>query len=144
VDQEWSGDKGTGVQYFSQEAVIRLAPKAGIELDPALSPGEKLKKVQNLLKDGDPRPKPIFETIGIYLGYALAQYAEFYDLKHVLLLGRVTSGEGGNLLLQKALDVLRAEAPELTGKIQIHLPDEASRRVGQAIAAASLPVIPKK
>ncbi len=116
----------------------------GIELDAALSPGEKLKKVQDLLKDGDPRPRPIFETIGVYLGYALAQYSEFYELKHVLLLGRVTSGEGGNFILQKAMEVLRAEAPELVDKIQIHLPDEASRRVGQAIAAASLPVIHKK
>jgi len=113
-------------------------------LDPELSPGEKLKKVQELLKSGDIRPKPIFETIGVYLGYALAQYSEFYDLKHVLILGRVTSGEGGNFILQKAREVLRLETPELARKIQIHLPDEASRRVGQAIAAASLPIIPRK
>ena len=143
VDVEWSGDKGTGVQYFSQEAVIRLAPKAGIGLDPKLSPGDKLKKVQELLKSGDKRPIAIFESIGVYLGYALAQYAEFYNLKHVLILGRVTSGEGGNIILQKAKEVLQLEAPELTKKVQIHLPDEASRRVGQAIAAASLPVIKK-
>lgn len=143
VDVEWSGDKGTGVQYFSQEAVIRLAPRAGIDLDPKLSPGDKLKVVQNLLKSGDKRPVPIFETIGVYLGYALAQYADFYPLKHVLILGRVTSGEGGNIILQKAREVLKVEAPELARKIQVHLPDEASRRVGQAIAAASLPEIKK-
>ncbi len=143
VDVEWSGDKGTGVQYFSQEAVIRLAPKVGIELDPKLSPGDKLKKVQELYKSGDKRPIPIFESIGVYLGYALAQYAEFYNLKHVLILGRVTSGEGGNIILQKAKEVLQLEAPEVVKKVQIHLPDEASRRVGQAIAAASLPVIKK-
>jgi len=140
---EWSGDKGTGVQYFSQDAVIRLAPAAGIELDPKLSPGDKLKKVQELLKAGDKRPIGIFETIGVYLGYALAQYAEFYNLKQVLILGRVTSGEGGNLILDNARKVLEIEAPELAKKVQIHLPDEASRRVGQAIAAASLPAIKK-
>jgi predicted NBD/HSP70 family sugar kinase len=143
VDVEWSGDKGTGVQYFSQEAVIRLAPKVGIELDPKLSPGDKLKKVQELYKSGDKRPIPIFESIGVYLGYALAQYAEFYNLKQVLILGRVTSGEGGNIILQKAKEVLELEAPEVAKKVQVHLPDEASRRVGQAIAAASLPVIKK-
>ncbi len=143
VDVEWSGDKGTGVQYFSQDAVIRLAPAAGIELDPKLSPGDKLKKVQELLKAGDKRPIGIFETIGVYLGYALAQYAEFYNLKQVLILGRVTSGEGGNLILDNARKVLEIEAPELAKKVQIHLPDEASRRVGQAIAAASLPAIKK-
>jgi predicted NBD/HSP70 family sugar kinase len=143
VDAEWSGDKGTGVQYFSQDAVIRLAPKAGIELDPKLSPGDKLKVVQNLLKSGDKRPIPIFESIGIYLGYALAQYAEFYNLKDVLILGRVTSGEGGTIILENAQKVLQAEAPHLAGKIKVHLPDEASRRVGQAIAAASLPALRK-
>jgi predicted NBD/HSP70 family sugar kinase len=143
VDVEWSGDRGTGVQYFSQDAVIRLAPQAGIELDPKLSPGDKLKIVQELLKSGDKRPRGIFESIGVYLGYALAQYAEFYDLKHVLILGRVTSGEGGTLILQNAERVLKQEAPHLSGKVSIHLPDEANRRVGQAIAAASLPAIKK-
>jgi predicted NBD/HSP70 family sugar kinase len=143
VDVEWSGDRGTGVQYFSQDAVIRLAPKAGIELDARMSPGDKLKIVQELLKSGDKRPIQIFETIGIYLGYALAQYAEFYKLKDVLILGRVTSGEGGNIILQNAQKVLKIEAPHLSGQIQIHLPDEASRRVGQAIAAASLPALKK-
>ncbi len=141
VDVEWSGDKGTGVQYFSQDAVIRLAPKAGIELDPKLSPGDKLKVVQNLLKSGDKRPLGIFESIGVYLGYALAQYAEFYNLQNVLILGRVTSGEGGTIILENAQKVLKAEASHLSDKIKINLPDEASRRVGQAIAAASLPAI---
>ena len=143
VDVEWSGDKGTGVQYFSQEAVIRLAPKVGIELDPKASPGDKLKKVQEIFKSGDPRPRAIFESIGVYLGYALAQYAEFYDLKQVLILGRVTSGEGGAIILAKAQEVLAKEAPSAATKIQVHLPDEASRRVGQAIAAASLPNLKK-
>ncbi len=141
LDSEWSGDRGTGVNYFSQDAVIRLAPKVGIELDPKDSPGAKLKAVQKLLEAGDPRPRAIFESIGVYLGYALAQSAEFYRLKHVLILGRVTSGEGGAIILERAKRVILAEAPELADQVKVHLPDEANRRVGQAIAAASLPAI---
>jgi predicted NBD/HSP70 family sugar kinase len=139
VDLEWSGDRGTGVGYFSQDGVIRLAARAGIELDEKASPGAKLKHVQELLKNGDPRPRGIFESLGVYLGYGLLHYADFYPMKHVLLLGRVTSGEGGNILLQKTREVLRHESPELGKTLNIHLPDEATRRVGQSIAAASLP-----
>jgi predicted NBD/HSP70 family sugar kinase len=139
VDSEWSGDRGTGVNYFSQDAAIRLAPRAGIELDPAASPGEKLKALQKLLAAGDARVRGVFETLGVYLGYGLLLYSQVYAMKHVLLLGRVTSGEGGNLLLERARQVLRAEAPELFARVTIHLPDEATRRVGQSIAAASLP-----
>lgn len=141
VDTEWSGDKGTGVHYFSQEAAIRLAPAAGIVLERDASPGEKLKQVQELAAQGDRRALPIFDSIGVYLGYGLIHYADFYDLKHVMILGRVTSGEGGNRILAAAREVLEAEAPDLAKVIQITLPDEASRRVGQAIAAASLPVL---
>ena len=94
---EWSGDYGCGVKYFSQDAVIKLAPAAGIELDASLSPAEKLKVVQQLHSQGDERAKKIFETIGVYFGYAVACYAMFYEIKHVLILGRVTSGEGGNI-----------------------------------------------
>ncbi len=141
VDSEWSGDRGTGVNYFSQDAVIRLAPRAGIELAPNDAPGAKLKAVQKLLEAGDERARPIFESIGVYLGYGLLQCAEFYRLKHVLILGRVTSGEGGAIILEKAKQVFASEAPALAGQVKIHLPDEANRRVGQAIAAASLPAI---
>lgn len=135
---EWSGDYGCGVKYFSQDAVIKLAPEAGIQLDDKLTPAEKLKVVQNYLSEGHEGAKKIFESIGCYLGYSLAYYADFYDIKHVLILGRVTSGEGGNLIQQKAEEVLKGEFPELAQKISLHLPDESKRRVGQAIAAASL------
>ena len=138
LDSEWSGDTGTGVGYFSQDAVIRLAARAGLEL-PDGSPGSKLKHVQELLLAGDARPRQIFETLGVYLGYGLLHYLDFYAVKHVLLLGRVTSGEGGSILLSKAREVLALEAPELSDALRIHLPDEATRRVGQSIAAASLP-----
>ncbi len=138
---EWSGDYGCGVKYFSQDGVIKLAPYAGIELDESLSPAEKLKVVQGLMKDGDSRAADIYDTIGAYFGYAIAYYTEFYDIKHVLIMGRVTSGEGGSILLSRAQEVLDKEFPELAKKIQLHIPDESSRRVGQSVAAASLPKI---
>lgn len=138
---EWSGDYGCGVKYFSQDAVIKLAPAAGIELDPALSPAEKLKVVQGLMAEGDPRAADIYHTIGVYFGYAIAYYAEFYQIKHVLIMGRVTSGEGGTILLARAKEVLDKEFPELAKQITLHIPDEKSRRVGQSVAAASLPKI---
>jgi len=136
---EWSGDYGCGVKYFSQDGVIKLAPYAGIELDENLSPAEKLKVVQGLMEKGDERAAAIYDTIGAYFGYAIAFYTEFYDIKHVLIMGRVTSGEGGVILLNRAQEVLDKEFPELAEKIQLHIPDESSRRVGQSVAAASLP-----
>ncbi len=138
---EWSGDIGCGVKYFSQDSVIKLCPAAGIELDDSLTLAEKLKYVQNLHANGDPRTKGIYETIGVYFGYQIAYYARFYDIRHVLIMGRVTSGEGGTILLNKAQEVLNLEYPTLAEKISLHIPDEASRRVGQSVAAASLPVI---
>jgi len=138
---EWSGDYGCGVKYFSQDGVIKLAPYAGIELDESLSPAEKLKVVQGLMKDGDERAAAIYDTIGAYFGYAIAYYTEFYDIKHVLIMGRVTSGEGGVILLERAQEVLDTEFPELAKQIKLHIPDENSRRVGQSVAAASLPKI---
>lgn len=138
---EWSGDYGCGVKYFSQDGVIKLAPFAGIELDESLSPAEKLKVVQKAMADGNKNVADIYDTIGAYFGYAIAYYAEFYDIKHVLIMGRVTSGEGGVILLERAQEVLDKEFPELSKKIELHIPDESSRRVGQSVAAASLPKI---
>ncbi|BCR36843.1 ROK family protein [Mariniplasma anaerobium] len=138
---EWSNDFGCGVKYFSQDAVIKLAPAAGIELDESLSPAEKLKKVQDLLQENHQGAIDIFNTIGIYLGYAIAYYAKFYDIKHVLVLGRVTSSLGGELIIKMTKEVLKQEFESLYHQINIQLPDEKSRRVGQSIAAASLPKI---
>ncbi len=138
---EWSGDYGCGVKYFSQDAVIKLAPAAGITLDESLSPAEKLKVVQGLMEKGDERAAAIYETIGVYFGYTLAYYSEFYDIKEVLIMGRVTSGEGGVLILKNAQEVLDIEFPELAKKMKLNIPDEKARRVGQSVAAASLPKI---
>lgn len=137
---EWSGDYGCGVKYFSQDGVIKLAEAGGIKLDESFSPAKKLSYIQDLNNAGDPVANEIFENIGIYLGYTLAYYAMFYDIKHVLLLGRVMSGKGGNTIVAKAREVLYAEFKELS-HIMLHLPDESNRRVGQSIAAASLPTV---
>ncbi len=136
---EWSGDYGCGVKYFSQDCAIKLAPAAGVELAADATPAEKLKAVQKLMLENDPRARGIYESIGCYLAGGLALYAEFYDIKHVLLMGRVVSGEGGNIILAEAQRILAEDYPEAAGKMELHLPDENSRRVGQSVAAASLP-----
>ena len=136
---EWSGDIGCGVKYFSQDAVIKLAPAAGIALEDALSPAEKLKVVQGLMEDGDPRAAAVYQSIGVYLAHALALYFDLYHYRHVLLLGRVMSGKGGDLLLSTCKEVLAEEYPEIAAAIRPSLPDEKFRRVGQSVAAASLP-----
>jgi len=139
--EEWSGDMGCGASYFSQQCVFRLAPKAEIEIPTDLTDADRLKFVQEKLEAGHEGAVKIWQSIGIYLGYGLAHYAVFYDIKHVLILGRCTSGRGGELILEGAKEVLRVEFPELAERIHIQLPDEKSRRVGQSIAAASLPVL---
>lgn len=136
---EWSGDRGVGSQYFSQQCVFRLAPAAGIDIPPDLSLTRRLEFAQEKLEAGDDGAIRIWQTMGVYMGYGIAHYADFYALKHVLILGRCTSGTGGHLILDGALEVLRGEFPDLASRIHIQLPDEKSRRVGQSIAAASLP-----
>ncbi len=142
--EEWSSDIGCGASYFSQQCVFRLAPKAGIELPSDLTDAEKLVFVQEKLESGHEGALKIWQSMGTYLGYGLAHYADFYHIKHVLILGRCTSGRGGDLLLEGANQVLKAEFPELLDKITLHLPDEKVRRVGQSVAAASLPVIARR
>ena len=138
---EWSGDRGVGALYFSQQAVNKLAPAAGITFAPDLPLPERLNVVQDRMAAGDEQAAAIYETIGTYLGYTLPWYAQFYPLQHVLVLGRVLSGPGGTLLLDTAQTVLRKEFPEWVDRISVNLPDEQSRRVGQAVAAASLPAL---
>ena len=141
MEDEWSGDIGCGVKYFSQDGVIKLAPRAGINLSESLSPAEKLKEVQKLMDQDGNNAAEIYRSIGTYLGHALAYYYDLYHCRHVLLLGRVMSGKGGVLVLEQCKAVLADEYPELAGKIFPSLPDEKFRRVGQSAAAASLPEI---
>ncbi|MFC1936669.1 ROK family protein [Chloroflexota bacterium] len=141
---EWSGDRGVGALYFSQQCVFRLAPKVGISVPDNISDAQKLKHVQEKLEDGDDGVAQIWQSMGVYFGYTVAHYADFYKIKHVLILGRCTSGKGGTLILEKTKEVLQGEFPQLAAQINIQLPDEKSRRVGQSIAAASLPELKEK
>ena len=143
MQDEWSTDIGVGCKYFSQDAVNKLAPRAGIELDEALSPAEKLKVVQALMEKDDPRAQAVFRDIGIYLAYATQQYCQYYDMHHLMLLGRVMSGKGGDLILSTCQEVLKSQFPAIYEKVQVMLPDENTRRVGQSAAAASLPALRK-
>ena len=136
MEDEWSGDIGCGVKYFSQDGVIKLAPRAGIELTGA-SPAEKLKEVQALMAADDARAKAVYESIGVYLGHTLGLYAMFYDIRHVQMMGRVMSGKGGDIIMETASRVMDEEYPDVTFRPEA--PDEKTRRVGQSAAAASLP-----
>ncbi|MEN6560555.1 MAG: ROK family protein [Acidobacteriota bacterium] len=141
VADEWSGDRGVGANYFSQQAVGRLAAAAGLSFPAGMKLPERLKEVQTLVAKGNIPAARIFEQIGAYLGHTIPWYEVFYGLKNLLVLGRVMSGPGGQLIMDKAADVLRTEYPATAGRVRLHLLDEKSRRVGQAVAAASLPDI---
>ena len=138
---EWSGDGGCAVQYFCQQGVARLAPLAGLEYPSTMKFAERLVDVQDKMAAGDERARRIYETIGTCFGYTVAHYADFYDIRVLLILGRVTSGEGGEVIIEKAGEVLRAEFPELATRIKLRTPDEKDKRHGQAVAAASLPAL---
>lgn len=138
---EWSKDFGVGALYFSQQCVFHLASRAGIEVPEGegITDAARLKHVQGFLEKGHEGAMDIWRSMGIYLGYSLAHYADFYAINYVLILGRCTSGRGGDLILNGATQLLQREFPDLAKKINVQLPDEKSRRVGQSIAAASLP-----
>ncbi len=136
---EWSGDQGVGAQYFSQQAVGRLLPAAGIALPNDMPLAGKLVEVQKLMAAGDDRARKIYQTIGTYLGYSIAHFADFYEIRNLLVLGRVMTGEGGDIILSVAGRVLREEFPALAESIHVRTPGEKEKRHGQAVAAASLP-----
>ena len=137
---EWSKDVGCGVQYFCQQGTARIAAQAGLDLGSGKLP-ERLIALQELMKKGDETARKLYESVGIEFGYAIAHFADFYEMNHLLILGRVTSGEGGNLVIKKAQEVLNVEFPEIAAKVTLSTPDEKMKRVGQSIAAASLPAL---
>ncbi len=143
MKDEWSTDIGAGCKYFSQDAVIKLAPRAGIRLDESLSPAEQLKVVQALCEESDPRALQVFEDIGICFAHTVVLYAEIYDIEKIILMGRVMSARGGEVILDTARRVLKEDHPDLAAGITLMLPDEKTRRIGQAVAAASLPELRK-
>jgi len=138
---DWSGDRGVGAMYFSQQAVNKLASQAGFNLPEEMKLPERLKEIQLLTEKDQPAACQIFRDLGTYLGYTAQLYSLFYDYHHLLILGRVTSGRGGELIKEQAEAVLTTDFPQLAERITIHLSDEKSRRVGQAVAAATLPEI---
>jgi len=140
---EWSGDEGVGATYFSQQAVGRLLPAAGIALANDMPLAAKLVEVQKLMAAGDDRARRIYQTIGTYLGYGIAHFADFYEIRNLLVLGRVMTGEGGDIILSVSGEVLREEFPALARSIRVHTPGETEKRHGQAVAAASLPSLKK-
>jgi predicted NBD/HSP70 family sugar kinase len=129
------------VQYLSQQGVGRLLAPAGIEAEPGMSLPERLVLLQDLVTRGDTRAARVYETIGTYLAYALLEYREFYEFQHVLLLGRVMTGPGGDLLTARARSAMRAEDPAAEAAITFQTVSEREKRHGQAVAAASLPAI---
>ena len=138
MQDEWSGDFGVGCKYFSQDAVIKLAEAGGYTFADGLTPAQKLKEIQALMEKDDALAKQIYTDIGVYLAHTIPFYAKFYDIKHMLLLGRVMGGKGGDIILATCKEVLAEEYPQFS-TLNIGLPDETNRRVGQSIAAASLP-----
>jgi len=149
----WSPHRGDAAMYLGQRAATRLAKRARVDLPAEMMPdhpnmnqtnhaphAQCLKKIQAAMKDPEKEPhvRKLYETIGVYMGYTIAQYCEYLDIKNVLILGRVTTGAGGQIMIDYAKKVLEAEFPELAG-IKFHTPSEHMKRVGQCIAAAALP-----
>jgi predicted NBD/HSP70 family sugar kinase len=138
---EWSGDIGVGAMYFSQQAVNYLATKKGMRFPAKMPLPERLKRVQERMLDGDVTALTIFQKIGLYLGYTVPWYREFYGFDSMMILGRVTSGPGGVMILETARLILADQFPEVAEQVEVFMPDEKARRVGQSVAAASLPLI---
>ena len=137
--ESWTGDYGVPEQYFCQNAVVRLADAAGISLETYETPAQKLKAVQNMLDDGHEGAAAIFRTIGCYLGHSAPYYHDIYGATSILVLGRVMSGKGGSIILETALNILADEYPNI--QLELVLPDEKTRRLGQSVIAASLPKV---
>merc|ERR1712232_1065998 len=154
----WSKGAHTGLShmYLGQRGATKLAHKAGVKVPPEQKYPHKdmctikhenhaqcLKLIQEAMKDPEtePKTKELYETVGVYLGYALAQYCEFYKIDHVMILGRVSKGKGGDLMLDTAKKVLAEEFAGQGDHIQFHTADDHFKAVGQCIAAAALPTL---
>merc|ERR1712160_32027 len=139
--------------YLGQRACTKLVSKLGVDVPAHYvypHPGmctikhedhaQCLKLIQKAMADPaqEPKVRQLYETVGVYLGYALAQYSEFYNIDHVMILGRVSKGNGGDLMLDVAKKVLFTEFPQYA-HIQFHTADDHFKAVGQCIAAVALP-----
>merc|ERR1712054_330052 len=150
--------RGVSHMYLGQRGATKLAAKAGVKVPENLvyphpdmctitheNHAQCLKLIQKAMADPaqEPEVRKLYETVGVYLGYGLAQYSEFYKIDHCMILGRVSKGAGGDLMLDVAKKVLETEFPEYAG-IQFHTADDHFKAVGQCIAAAALPTISNK
>lgn len=134
---EWSGDIGVGAMYFSQQATNYLAGLLGIAFPAEMKLPERLVEVQNLMASNDSRAERLYTTLGENLGHSAIWYREFYDCDNLMILGRVTSGQGGEIILETAKKVVAEQYPE-HGDLNIFMPDEKAKRLGQSVAAAAL------
>ncbi|CAE7817537.1 SPAC4G8.04 [Symbiodinium sp. CCMP2456] len=144
--------RGLSHMYLGQRGTTKLAAKGGVEVPANYkyphadmvtikheNHAQCLKLIQEAMKtDKEPEVRKIYETVGVYLGYALAQYSEFYKIDHVMILGRVSKGKGGDIMLDTAKKVLQEEFPQFS-HITFHTADDHFKAVGQCIAAAALP-----
>jgi hypothetical protein len=122
--------------YFSIDSSILIKPDR-------LMPKKLLDSVQAAMAEGDEKALKVYIQIGRFLAHAIPWYNEFYDYENMMILGRVTSGLGGSIILETAKTVLKDCYPEWAEKIDIFMPDEKARRLGQSVAAAQIPVIRK-
>jgi predicted NBD/HSP70 family sugar kinase len=151
----WSKGHHTGLShmYLGQRGATKLAgkvikglPENYVYPHPGMCTikhedhAQCLKLIQKAMADPSQEAEvsKIYETIGVYLGYGLAQYCEFYPIDHVMILGRVSKGKGGDMVLDTAKKVLQTEFPQFA-HIQFHTADDHFKAVGQCIAAAALP-----
>mmetsp|Transcript_86996 Transcript_86996/g.211103 ORF Transcript_86996/g.211103 Transcript_86996/m.211103 type:complete len:656 (-) Transcript_86996:104-2071(-) len=154
----WDGGVHTGCShmYLGQRGATKLAAKGGVPVpENYVYPhadmltikhevhAQCLKMIQEAMKDPEKEAEvtKLYETIGVYLGYTLAQYTEFYPIDHVMLLGRVSKGKGGDVMLATAKKVLTEEFPDIN--ITFHTADDHFKAVGQCIAASALPTLKK-
>lgn len=125
--------RGAGTEYLSQKGILHLAEAAGYLYRGTLA--EQLVALQNDVAKGDPVLEECYREMGVYLADALTLYAHFLPLQSVLVLGRVTSGKGGDLMIQTANELLQ-KGPH---PIEVFTADESFKRLGQSYLAAALP-----
>jgi predicted NBD/HSP70 family sugar kinase len=119
---EWSGDGGVGALYFSQQAVFRLAPKAGIDIPPHVTDAVKLKTVQAKLEAGHAGAADIWRSRRTW---ATARALRPFMRLHVPILGRCISS--GSVLDGRT----RSSEPNFWPRA--HQPSIARRKSGQEI-----------
>ena len=138
---EWSGDRGCGVQYFSQQAVGRLLGPAGIEVDADAPLPQRLVHLQELMAAGDPRATPGLRDDRHVPGLRAPRLPRALRRRAPAPAGPGDDRPGGDVIIERARAVLRAEDPAAAEAITVHTPSERDKRHGQAVAAASLPAL---